>query len=191
MGRGARTVALTAALFGCGAGASTGTVRDVSGAEFGWSCDQGCKVTRVADTPPPDACPNPNDAAYSFTWGRFVEICSVCLEHADGVYWSSSAGQCRPIGCSVDLDCPTVIETPVSTYECVNGVCENTDTTTYPRDQLSRDDVLLLCFADHPRAETTNDLSPASEDVETAVDAACPATDPTSACSLPVGCHAP
>jgi len=189
------------ALLGCGKERLYGpednpkSLRDVTGVEFGWSCDQqGCNVTRLAGTPPPDPCRNGNaaDSAYANSWARFVEICSVCLGHEKGFYWSSTPGQCRLVACNTDANCPAIYESdPASAYACVDGLCQNTDSARFPRDTLNRYDVESLCFAVHPRANTVDPLAPTVMEIESTVAGACPSTDPTVGCPLPAGCRMP
>jgi hypothetical protein len=169
------------------------SLRDVAGVEFGWSCDdRGCVVTQLPATPPPDPCGDPTAAAYSFSWGRFFRICSVCLARQEGIHWSTTAGQCRILACDSDDDCPALYEwSPESRYACANGLCQNSDEARFPRAATTRFDVEDLCFAMHPRADTAQPFSPTTQDVLAAVEAACPGAGPSDPCPLPAGCRMP
>jgi hypothetical protein len=199
MGRGVRAALLVVVLVGCGIDRRYGpqdnptTIRDVTGVDFGWVCDdQGCKVTRLATTPAPDPCPNPQDSAYGDSWGRFVEVCSVCLGHEPGFYWSTTPGQCRVLACATDANCPSIYESnPEAGYACVNGLCQNIDTVRWPRDKLTYDMVEQMCFAVHPRPETAAFASPAAMAVQHEVDASCPLTATPEPCPLPADCRMP
>ena len=188
-----------AAALGCGNDRRYGpndnptALRDATGVAFGWSCDgQGCVGTQLAATPAPNPCPNPNASAYSFSWGKFVEICSVCLASEPGFYWSTTPGECRILACDADADCPALYESGSGDgYACVNGVCQNVDTARFPRGTLRRIEVEQLCFAVHPRSDTATPVSPTTQDVEDAVEAACPGALPTDPCPLPSGCFTP
>jgi len=190
---------LIAAALGCGNDRRYGpndnptALRDATGVAFGWSCDgQGCVVTQLAATPAPNPCPNPNASAYSFSWGRFVEICSVCLADEPGFYWSTTPGECRIVACDADADCPALYESgPGDGYDCVNDLCQNVDTVRFPRGTLRRIEVEQLCFAVHPRTDTASPSSPTTQDVVDAVEAACPDALPTDPCTLPAGCLTP
>jgi hypothetical protein len=199
MRRGVFGVAL-AALLGCGSDGrlygpedNPTAVRDVTGVEFGWSCDaRGCQVTLLPATPPPDLCSDPTASAYSFGWGRFVEICSVCLAREEGIYWSTTPGQCRILACDTDAQCPALYQaTPESDYACINGLCQNADTGRFPRDVLQKLHAQQLCFAVHPRADTAEPFSATTQEVLVSVNIACPGADPTAPCTLPAGCRMP
>jgi hypothetical protein len=172
-------------------------VRDVSGVPFGWSCHaSGCQVTLTVGTPAPDACTSNDQPGYSYSWGRFFDVCSVCVPSAGSgsgsFYWSSTPGQCRILACATSADCPVMFQaSPVDVYECVDGLCENADVNRRPRAPLQRVDAEELCFAAHPRADTATLLAPATVAVEAELDAACTGSDPFATCALPADCRAP
>jgi hypothetical protein len=186
---------LAVASLGCGAEYgpedNPTAVRDVTGVEFGWSCkDSGCKLELLPSTPPPDPCPDPNDSAYNIAWGRFFEVCSVCVLHAPGAYWGTTPGQCRLLACDTDADCPAIFQySPEAGYACVGGLCQNVDTARYPRDVLNREQVEQLCLTELPRADTSSPFSQTTMEVLSRADAACP--DPAGPCQVPAGCRMP
>jgi hypothetical protein len=190
---------LAAILLGCGSERRYGpednptTVRDVTGVEYGWSCtDPGCVVTQLATTPPPNRCTDPTASAYGFAWGRFVDLCSICLAREPGFYWSTTPGECRLLACETDAHCPAFYQAaPEEAYACVNGLCQNIDTGRFPRDVLKRIDVESLCFAVHPRGDTAAPLSPTTQEILAAIEAACPGATAIDACPLPAGCRMP
>jgi hypothetical protein len=168
-------------------------VRDVSAVEFGWSCTSiGCGITALPTTPAPDACGGDDTPNYGWSWGRYFEVCSVC-DPSDATYrFSTTPGQCRLLACSTSMDCPVMFDiSPVDVYECVEGLCENTDQGRWPRTPLRRMDAEQLCFAVHARAETRTLTSPATVQVEADLDASCAGQAFDDACSLPAGCRAP
>jgi hypothetical protein len=185
---------------GCGGAEKTGhgpqdnpsVVRDVTDVEFAWRCDDhGCDIGALETTPPPNECGS-GKAAYSYRWGRFFDICSVCLSDTAGIHWSTTAGECRILACDENRDCPLLYEyAEESIYECSNGLCQNTDVGRYPRDPITQEQVTTLCYAVHPRAETSNPFSPVSQDVESRISAACPNANPLDSCPLPEGCRTP
>jgi len=193
-------VAAGAAGLGCGGSGGGGagpadnpaTLRDVSDTVFGWDCkSNGCQIASVAETPPPDPCGGGERAAYSYAWGRFFDVCSVCVS-ADGTSWGTTPGQCRMLACDTDADCPVIyVYSPVDVYECVNGACENADQTRRPRTPLTRTDAQDLCFAVYPRADTNNPFGTIPMQVQAELDANCTGTDPMDTCTLPADCRAP
>jgi hypothetical protein len=199
MGRGVLAAGFVVVLLGCGVEHRYGPqdnptqVRDVTGVDFGWLCDDaGCSLTRLASTPAPDPCSNPQDAAYGWSWGRFVDICSVCLGHEPGFLWGSTSGQCRVLACASDANCPKIYDgSPEDGYECVNGLCQNIDTARFPRDTFTYSDVDSMCFAGHPRAETRDFATPETRAIQSDIDAACPVTATRDTCHLPADCRVP
>jgi hypothetical protein len=166
------------------------TVHDVTGMVFGWQCTNQCEVTQIAGTAPPDPCGAADRPGYGYTWGRFVDVCSVCLA-TDGT-WGTSQGQCRMLACATSADCPVIYwRAPASVYECVDGLCQGADQTARPRTSLTRYEVEDLCFAPHPRAETRDWSGAGAMQVQAEVDAACPGDDPLEICSLPADCRTP
>ena len=96
------------------------------------------------------------------------------------------------MACDTDADCPAIYEiSPESAYACVHGLCQNVDTTLYPRDALSYDVVESLCFAVRPRTDTADVFSPTTREIESTVSAACPLTAAPADCQLPAGCMMP
>jgi len=194
-------VAYLALVFGLGCGSSGNgygpadnptTVRDVTGVEFGWDCDaSGCLVGLLASTPPPDPCDADTRAGYSYSWGRFFEICSVCVA-ADDSYWSTFPSQCRILACDTSDDCPIIYPyAEAYVYECVNGLCQDADQNRRPRTTLSRDETQQLCYAPLDRTETNNPFSAASLAVGAELDANCTGSNPMDTCSLPADCRVP
>jgi hypothetical protein len=167
-------------------------VTDVSGVPFAWTCDaSGCELGRTAETPFPDPCSSDDQPAYSYAWGRFFDVCSVCVP-SSGAGWSTTPGQCRMLACQTSADCPVIYGySPVAVYECVDGLCEAADTSAHPRNPLRREDAEDLCFATHPRADTVSFGAPATIAVESELDANCTGTDPFAICTLPDDCRAP
>ena len=169
------------------------TVRDVSGVVFGWDCQSnGCEVASLPETPAPDPCGGSDRAGYSYTWGRFFDICSVCVASDGSGIWGTTPGQCRLLACDTSADCPLIYaHAPIDIYECVNGLCENTNQTRRPRTPLIRVDAQDLCFAVYPRSETNRLSLPVPMQVEAELDAACIGSDPLDTCTLPTDCRAP
>jgi hypothetical protein len=191
-------LALTVVL-GCGSGGNgygpednPTTLRDVTGVEFGWDCDaSGCQVGLLASTPPPDPCGGDSRAAYGYAWGRFFEICSVCVS-ADNAFWSTFPSQCRILACDTSDDCPIIYPyASVYIYECVNGLCQDADQNRRPRTTLDRTETEQLCYAALDRTETSDPFSAASLAVDTDLDASCTGPNPMDTCSLPTACRAP
>ncbi len=169
------------------------TVRDVTGVPFGWSCTSyGCEIALLPTTPAPDACAGSDTPNYGWSWGRYFEVCSVC-DPSDASYtFSTTPGQCRVLACATSMDCPIMFDvSPVDVYECVGGLCENTDQGRWPRTPLRRIDAESLCFAVHDRVETRTLTSPATVQVEAELDASCAGPAFDDVCSLPAGCRAP
>jgi hypothetical protein len=186
---------------GCGSAGGSGfgpednptTVRDVTGVEFGWDCgSKGCQVAIVDGTPPPDPCGGGERAAYSYAWGRFFDLCSVCVS-SDTTYWSTSPGQCRILACDTSDDCPVIYPYAMAyVYECVNGLCQDADQNRWPRTPpLSRTETEQLCFAVHDRTETNSPFGAGAMQVEAELDASCTGTYPMDTCTLPAGCRTP
>jgi hypothetical protein len=169
------------------------TVRDVTAVEFGWSCDSiGCEITSLPTTPAPDPCTGDDTPNFGWSWGRYFEVCSVCDPSDGASRIIRTPGQCRLLACSTSADCPVLFDvSPVDVYECVGGLCENTDQGRWPRTPLRRANAEQLCFAVHARAETRTLTSPATVQVETDLDASCAGPAFDDACSLPAGCRAP
>jgi hypothetical protein len=169
------------------------TVRDVSGVEFAWSCTSNeCEIRSLPTTPAPDACAGNDAPNYGWSWGRYFDVCSVCDPSDDTYTFSTTPGQCRVLACSTSTDCPVMFEvSPADVYECVGGLCENTDQARWPRTPLRRINAEELCFAVHDRAETRTPASPATLQVETDLDASCAGRAFDDVCSLPAGCRAP
>ncbi len=200
--RSAAVALLWAGALGCGGDAGSGygpadnptMVSDVTGAAFGWLCDSSdCQVGLLAATPAPDPCSGANQPGYGYGWGRFFEICSACFPTDGSMFlWSSTPGQCRLLACDTSADCPIMFtSSPADVYECVDGLCENADQSRRPRTPLQRVDAESLCFAVHPRSETSSLLAAASVQVEAELDANCTGSDPMATCSLPSDCRQP
>jgi len=168
-------------------------VHDVTGVAFAWRCDvTGCQLGMLPETPPPDACTGTDSPTYGWASGRFFEACSVCAPQDGSYVYSTTAGQCRLLGCSTSADCPIMYEdSPTDVYECVNGLCQNADQTRWPRMPLKRYQTEELCFAVHDRAETRTWTAPAAMQVEAELDASCAGDSPLDPCSLPAGCRMP
>ena len=189
-----------AAALGCGSDGGSrygpadnpAAVRDVSGTVFGWDCKaNGCEIAYLAETPPADPCGGGDRAGYSYSWGRFFDVCSVCVS-TDGTSWGTTPGQCRILACDTDDDCPIIYAyAPVDLYQCVNGACENADQTRRPRTPLVRNDAEELCFAVYPRVETSNPFGAIPMQVEADLDANCTGLYQMDSCTLPAGCRAP
>jgi len=189
-----------AVVLGCGGSEGNGygpednptTVRDVTGVEFGWDCDaKGCLVGALASTPPPEPCGGDSRAGYSYAWGRFFEICSVCVS-ADDTGWSTWPSQCRILACDTSDDCPIIYPyASVYIYECVNGLCQDADQSRRPRATLDRTETQQLCYAVLDRTETSDPFSDASRAVGLELDASCTGPDPMDTCSLPAACRVP
>jgi hypothetical protein len=190
--------AAAAATLGCG-GSGYGpadnptTVRDVTGVAFGWSCSSsGCGIALLATTPAPDPCTGDDVPGYGWAAGRFFAICSACAPQSGAFVYSTQPGQCRVLACDTSADCPIMFEdSPVDVYACVDGLCENSDQQRWPRDPLQREDAEELCFAAHPRADTSTLSAPATLQVEADLDASCAGPAFDDVCSLPSGCRAP
>jgi hypothetical protein len=194
----AQAIALAAVAAACrapgyGPGDNPTRVRDVTGVEFGWDCDlNGCEIRSLAATPPPDACAATDTPNYGWSWGRYFEVCSVCDRNDDSYTFTTTAGQCRLLACATSMDCPVIFEvSPVDVYECVGGLCENTDQGRWPRAPLRRFNAEELCFAVHDRADTRTRTSPAAVQVEADLDASCAGPAFDAVCSLPAGCREP
>jgi hypothetical protein len=169
-------------------------LRDVTGVPYGWQCVAprgACQVAPTDATPPPAACEPSATPGYAVSWGRFFDICDVCVDPVTQV-WSTEAGRCRLVACSADADCPVIFtDSPISVYVCRNGICQSADTGQYPPGSLKRFEVEDLCFAVHDRAETADAASAASSSVEAALDAACTGPSPLSSCDIPTSCRVP
>ena len=176
-----------------GPGDNPTEVTDVTGVAFGWVCTtSGCGVQPAPDTPAPDPCDSGQQAGFSYAYGRFFSLCSVCFLGGASGGWTSTPGQCRILACQTSADCPVMFrESPADVYACVDGLCENADTSRRPRDPLQRVDAEELCFATHPRADTTTLTAPVTVAVESELDASCTGSDPLDTCTLPVDCRAP
>ncbi|HLT38656.1 MAG TPA: hypothetical protein VK034_20350 [Enhygromyxa sp.] len=128
---------------------------DTSGARFDWRCSKGvCELGLLPETPEPMPCPEDSSPGYSYAWGRFIEIVSVC-GFPEGGGWSATPGDGRYLACEVDDDCPQLdfYESP-DFYECSAGLCQNVDVDQFPRDAaIPQWAALPLCLADSARAE--------------------------------------
>jgi hypothetical protein len=129
---------------------------DTSDARFEWRCSKDvCEFGVLPETPEPVWCPEADVPGYSYVWGRFIEVLSVCGD-PDGSGWSAGYGDGRFLACDADEDCPQLdfYEHP-SWYECSAGLCQNVDTERFPRDSgfVSQNEAVNLCLAEAPRAE--------------------------------------
>lgn len=125
---------------------------DTSDARFEWRCKKDvCEFGLLPETPEPLPCPESLVPAYSYVWGRFIAIMSVC-GNPDGWGWSADYGAGRFLACDVDEDCPQLdfYENP-SYYECSAGLCQNVDVDNYPRDVVGQSEAVALCLATTPR----------------------------------------
>jgi len=170
------------------------TVRDVTGVVFGWNCAADCSVGFVMSTPPADPCGGGDRSAYSYQWGRFFDICSVCVatDSAGQLYWSTTPGQCRMLACDTAADCPLIYAySPNTVYECVDGLCQAADQNLHPRTPLTRTDAQDLCYAVYDRSATSNPFYATSQQVQADLNANCTGTYPMDTCTLPADCRAP
>ena len=128
------------------------------GACWGWECEQDGCSPRMTDEIDPAGIPDCTDGTVLYvTWvaGRFYEIYLVCDVPYDGgpIYWGSlGPWEARPLVCETTAQCPRA--KPSSYYECVNGLCQNTNTDLYPRDIVIGPYADSLCYAPFTRAET-------------------------------------
>jgi hypothetical protein len=144
-------------------------------------CEHGdCNVYHTDQYCPPldyDAFPECSPEEYlGVAWGagRFFEIHVLCDEADDPGWWVIPHNG-RPLICVQDTDCPQL--KPGSWYECANGLCQNTDQVTYPRDEVTYYDALTLCIGALPRTETVDwplEPLPGTNEVYDAVNEACP-----------------
>src|SRR5690606_18560430 len=132
---------------------------DTSGARFDWRCAKGtCELGLLSETPEPMPCPEDYHPAYSYLWGRFVEVTSVCeFPERDG--WSAIPSDGRYLACEVDDDCPQLdFHSNPLAYECSAGLCQNVDVDEYPRDSIRKYEALPLCLADLPRGSAFGEI---------------------------------
>ncbi len=161
-------------------------VRDSTGVEFGWSCEDSTLCDITSGPAADDATTCSTGAFWGRFWGRFYSVCAACPTGV-GSSWGAGAGACRPLACAADADCPEIIsDEATNIYECFEGLCQNEDIERFPRDALTRSDAELLCFADVPRSETTSISSPAVRTREDALASQCPDID--ASCDLPPEC---
>jgi hypothetical protein len=126
---------------------------DTTGARFDWRCNKDdCAFGLLPETPAPLPCGDDElEPGYSYIWGRFIEIVSVC---GGDFGWASFYGNGRLVACDEDQDCPQLdFFDPPSSYECRAGVCQNVDLSQFPSDAISESDAVALCLAEIPRGE--------------------------------------
>ncbi len=166
-------------------------LRDSTGLEFGWDCSEStlCDVTSAPAIS--SGCELP---VWGRAWGRFYQFCEACASPSGA--WAAVSFQCRPVACDSDIDCPQIAARADDSdairediYECVEGLCQNADTTRHSRDPLRSSDAALLCYANVGREETQFFESPAVRLREPALREACPIS--TETCVLPAVCNAP
>lgn len=165
------------------------TVREApDGDAWFWEC------TRFRCTPHPTdqidgipECPDGWESSAAFYAGRFFAIATTCKPPDGGGH--SYLGWTRLAICDDDHDCPNIFHWR-EYYECVNGLCQNTDSERFPRDVLIRDWALDLCFSALPREQTLHgamgweweDVDPGFEEVMQAVGEIC---DPAAVYNTP------
>lgn len=166
------------------------TLRDTLGLEVSWSCEaEGCEPEMTSDTPTYADCAEREVGAFSVydveLYERIALLSERCVGAPASQYWS------RPVACDVDEDCPVVHWTsPDRFYECVNGLCQSTDTERYPRDdRYSREVFNALCLANVPRTETVSNSPPMPLDAY--LDTFCPDDLDRNCLGLPQDCYQP
>ena len=120
------TLLVGCAIFGCKKSPDL-ALSDTEGRRFQARCgsEGGCQVTQTA---------GPDGGAVSLVArGRLIAACPA----SDG--GSVAAGECRPLVCSGDDDCPPAQGLVHGT--CVSGLCVE------PAHELYADDAVMLCLA--------------------------------------------
>lgn len=164
------------------------TIRDQSGAVFGWECDaDSCRVTRVEGSPPLPDCGADGQAIYSYSWGSLIEITAAC-KFDDMPGWGALGGWGRFVVCEEDADCPSVVSgSGRDEYLCHAGLCRSVATVEEHDDLPNRWMMPNLCFGEQPRFEPYSD-----PDTWAAIEAACPGESINDACNaIPAGCVDP
>ncbi len=141
------------------------SLRDTTGVEVTWSCDQGrCTTTEEPGNPPiPADC---GDGTLRLVGaGGLALLCEVTPVDTGPVIHERT---CRPLACGADTDCPQWSE---RAYACVNDICQS-------RDPMALDpvDFTALCLYDVPQPDTCAalDTDPTILERMALVDAACP-----------------
>lgn len=154
-------------------------VRDTTGAEVGWTCDNGsCTTVQESYSPPvPTDCGERTEHLVGA--GALAILCDVTATDEGDVVHERT---CRPLACADELDCP---QWDAREYACVSSICQAVDGYA-----LDRIDLAALCLYDLPRPPS---CAAADSDPETGrrmmlVDAAC---EGGTCASVPEGCLAP
>lgn len=160
---------LLGALGACsGSASSPPEVFDTTGARFAWVCDEHCIPEITESTPPLPPC-SVGTPLYAWGFGRFIEIDAACTSPSGG--WAASANRSRPLACVDTFDCP---QFTTGTFECRNGLCQNEDTSRFPKDVITWSQAFALCYGPIAREETIDPLSGASVQAADAVAQSCP-----------------
>ncbi len=179
-------LSLASLLVGCAP--TYGPVTDSSGARFVWECgDAGCRLVADEDAPVLRPCVPPLEEGWNFYFNRFVDICSGCSSES---LWVTQDAACRLSACETDAECPVIDSAdPALVYLCQNGLCQRE--ADVAREELTRHEVVRLCFADEPRSDTGTPDEARFEEIRSLVAAGCPGDDPNDLCPLPAECWAP
>jgi hypothetical protein len=115
-----------------------------------------------------------------FTWHGLFAGCPAC----DAGFTPSD---CRPLVCAADNECPWFLvpdgdsdDAKAIVFECVNGLCQNTDPAKRSPDEIDAQDAQLACLADVER-----------EDGEYEGESWCPDDGDTCPLPLPDACRQP
>jgi hypothetical protein len=161
------------------------TIRDTTGAVFGWRCDDsGCNIVAIDGTPSLAAC-GPG-THYGYVIDRFIAVCPCC---------SLNGSMCRVVACDTTSDCP---QWQGDAYECRAGLCQRQGMTG---DRFDADDVIELCLASTPRAANCDPApamptDPAIQQAEAAALSQCGTAGgdggaTQNGCAVPASCRQP
>jgi hypothetical protein len=192
------TLALVLAIVGCSAETVTPgisqpeQVRDLNAEMYGWVCDEhgyGCKGAFIDESPLPPNCSEDWHPSVVWTAGatRFFPLYVTCAHDESGT-WLIDHWESRYLICDTDADCPNLVYADAEyRFECESGLCQNTDTSEYPRETLSPGEVAGLCRAGTPRQSalgiSEEDYAAFSERIEEY----CPEAGP--GCEIPPECR--
>jgi hypothetical protein len=169
-------------------------VRDLNSEVYGWECDEygyRCRGTFIDESPPPPTCSDDWHPSVVWTAGsmRFFPLYVTCASDESGT-WLIDASESRYLVCESDADCPNLVYSNVEyRFECESGLCQNIDTTAFPRDELSPGEVAGLCRAGTPRQSSFEIDQDEYDAFWALIEQYCPEAGPD--CEVPPECQKP